>query len=136
MGETVIVYETGLVGLGVVAACRHRRCVVVAVNIKDQQLTIAKTLETDFAFDGRANDIAEEVERIAPEGTDVVLECTGIPQCIDPAIALCREHGSFVWQGHYGNEPVSMHFIRPHARRLRMFFPCDDTAGNPGGEPS
>ena len=91
-----------------------------------QQLTIAKTLETDFAFDGRANDIAEEVERITPEGTKVVLECTEIPQCIDPAIALCREHGSLVWQGHYGSEPVSMHFIRPHGRRLRMFFPCDD----------
>jgi threonine dehydrogenase-like Zn-dependent dehydrogenase len=34
--------------------------------------------------------------------------------------------GSFVWQGHYGSEPVSMHFVAPHGRRLRMFFPSDD----------
>ena len=42
------------------------------------------------------------------------------------AIALCRPHGSFVWQGNYGAAPVSLHFLPPHGKRLRMFFPCDD----------
>ena len=126
MGETVVVYGTGLIGLGVVAACTHRGCVVVAVDINDKQLAIAKTLGADFVINGRSSDVADEVKRIAPEGADVVFECTGIPQCIDPAIALCRRHGSFVWQGNYGSEPVSMHFLPPHGRRLRMFFPCDD----------
>ena len=35
-----------------------------------------------------------------------------------------------MWQGNYGTEPVSMNFLSPHGRRLRMFFPCDD-----GGAP-
>ena len=126
MGETVVVYGTGLIGLGVVAACTHRGCTVVAVDINDRRLTIAKTLGADFVIDGRSVDVAEEVKRIAPKGADVVFECTGIPRCIDPAIALCREHGSFVWQGNYGSAPISMDFLPPHGRRLRMFFPCDD----------
>ena len=126
MGETVVVYGAGLIGLGVVAACARRGCVVVAVDINDRQLAIARTMGADITVDGRSSDVAEEIERIAPEGADVVFECTGSPQNIDPAIALCRRHGSFVWQGHYGDEPVSMDFKRPHGRRLRMFFPCDD----------
>ncbi len=126
MGQTVVVYGTGLIGLGVVSACVHRGCVVVAVDINDRRLAIAKTLGADFVIDGRTDDVAEMVGDIAPEGADVVFECTGNTECVDPAIALCRKHGSFVWQGHYGSEPVSMQFVRPHGRRLRMFFPCDD----------
>ena len=126
MGETVVVHGTGLIGLGVVAACTHRGCVVIAVDINDRQLAIAKTLGADLVINGRSSDVAKEVKRVAPEGADVVFECTGIPQCIDPAIALCREHGSFVWQGNYGEDPISMHFIPAHWRQLKMFFPCDD----------
>jgi 2-desacetyl-2-hydroxyethyl bacteriochlorophyllide A dehydrogenase len=126
MGETVVVHGTGLVGLAVVASCAHRGCVVVAVDISEKHLAIAKTMGADVVINGRSSDVAEEVKRIAPAGADVVFECTGIPECIDPAIELCREEGRFVWQGNYGADPVSMHVLPPHGRRLKMFFPCDD----------
>ena len=126
LGDVVVVHGTGLIGLGVVAACAHRGCVVVAVDLNDKRLAVAQSMGADHVIHGRTTDVAAEVKRIAPEGADVVFECTGIPACIDPAIALCRTHGSFVWQGNYGSEPVSMHFLSPHGRRLRMFFPCDD----------
>ena len=77
-------------------------------------------------INGTSQDVAAAVKALAPHGADVVFECTGLPQCIDPAIALCRTHGKFVWQGNYGAAPLSMHFLPPHGRRLQMFFPCDD----------
>lgn len=126
LGQSVVVYGAGLIGLGVVAACAHRGCVVAAVDINDKMLAIARTLGADVVIDGRSGDVARQIERIAPGGADVVFECTGIPECIDRAIELCRVDGSFVWQRNYGSEPVSMHFLPPHGRRLRMFFPCDD----------
>jgi 2-desacetyl-2-hydroxyethyl bacteriochlorophyllide A dehydrogenase len=126
MGETVVVHGAGLIGLGVVAACAGRGCVVIAVDVQPHPLEIARQMGADHVIDGSRQDVAAEVRRIAPRGADVVFECTGLPACIDPAIALCREHGSFVWQGNYGAAPVSMHFLPPHGRRLKMFFPCDD----------
>ena len=126
MGETVVVYGSGLIGLGVIASCVHRGCKVIAVDINDTRLAVAQKLGADVAINGQTADVSGAVKNICPEGADVVFECTGIPQCIDPAIALCREHGSFVWQGNYGSEPISMQFLPPHGRRLRMFFPCDD----------
>jgi 2-desacetyl-2-hydroxyethyl bacteriochlorophyllide A dehydrogenase len=126
MGETVVVYGVGLIGLGVVAACVHRGCVVVAVDVNERQLELARQMGADHLIDGTKRDVRAAVEAICPGGADVVFEATGIPACIDPAIELCRAHGSFVWQGNYGAAPVSLHFLTPHGKRLRMFFPCDD----------
>jgi alcohol dehydrogenase len=126
MGQVVVVYGVGLIGLGVVAACAQRGCVVVAVDIHQRQLELARRMGADHLINSATQDARAEVEKISPGGADVVFEATGIPACIDPAIELCRAHGSFVWQGNYGAAPVSMHFLPPHGKRLRMFFPCDD----------
>ncbi len=126
MGQCVVVYGVGLIGLGVVAACAHRGCTVIAVDISDKPLSIARKMGADHLINGSLQDVAAEVKQIAPDGADVVFECTGIPECLDRAIPLCREQGRFVWQGNYGAAPVSLHFLPAHERRLRMFFPCDD----------
>ena len=126
MGQTVVVYGAGLIGLGVIAACVHRGCIVIAVDINKKQLELAREMGADYLIDGSSQDVKEEVIKIAPEGAAVVFECTGIPACIDPAIDLCRRYGSFIWQGLYGRKPITMHFLPPHHRRLTMHFPCDD----------
>jgi len=130
MGQTVVVYGAGLIGVGVVAACAHRGCRVIAVDINAKHLELAREMGADHTIDGSQADVAAEVKRIAPDMADVVFESTGIPACIDQAIPLCRPLGTFVWQGNYGVAPVSMHFMPAHGRRLQMLFPCDD-----GGAP-
>lgn len=125
-GQTVVVYGVGLIGLGVVAACAQRGCVVIAVDLSDRNLAVARRLGADHLINGTNGKVMESVQAIAPQGADVVFECTGIPACIDQSIPLCRQDGSFVWQGNYGASPLSMHFLPAHGRRLRMFFPCDD----------
>ena len=126
LGDVVVVHGAGLIGLGVVAWCRMRGCVVVATDLDPRRLDVARKLGADFLIDVGRQDVAAEIEKIAPGGADVVFESTGVPECIDQAIAFCKEYGKFVWQGNYGSEPISMHFLAPHGRRLQMFFPCDD----------
>ena len=126
MGDVVAVYGAGLVGLGVIAACSHRGCVVVAVDLEQNGLDVARKLGADFLINGSTQNVVEELQKIAPDGADVVFESTGVPACIDPAIELCRRHGKFVLQGHYGTAPLSYQFAPPHGKRLTMFYPCDD----------
>ena len=126
MGDVVVVYGVGLIGLGVVAACSHRGCVVIAADIEGDRLEIAKRLGADHAVHLEKESIAERVEEISPGGADVVFEATGISDCIDPAIALCRSKGKFILQGNYGAKPISYNFLPPHGKRLTMFYPCDD----------
>ena len=126
MGDVVAVYGAGLVGLGVIAACSHRGCVVVAVDLEQNRLDVARKLGADYLINGTTQNVVEELQKIAPDGADVVFESTGVPACIDPAIELCRRHGKFVLQGHYGTAPLSYQFAPPHGKRLTMFYPCDD----------
>jgi 2-desacetyl-2-hydroxyethyl bacteriochlorophyllide A dehydrogenase len=126
MGETVVVYGAGMIGLGVVAACAHRGCRVIAIDIDAKRLELAGQMGADHLVNGSSADVETEVKKIAPQGADVVFESTGIPACIDEAIPLCKTFGTFVWQGNYGEAPVSMHFLPAHGRKLTMFFPCDD----------
>lgn len=126
MGETVIVQGLGLVGLGVVAACAHRGCVVIGIDTVDRRLALAREMGADHVLNPSRDDVHTLVTELSPTGADTVFECTGIPSLIDSAIALCREHGKLVWQGNYGEAPVQMHFLPPHSRQLTMLFPCDD----------
>ena len=48
MGDTVVVHGVGMIGLGVVAACAQRGCVVVAVDIDEKPLSVAKALGADL----------------------------------------------------------------------------------------
>lgn len=126
MGQTVAVSGCGLIGLGVVAACVQRGCIVIAIDLKDKQLNIAEALGANYVINGATEDAPAKVAELTGEGADVVFESTGIPECIDGAISLCKPYGSFVWQGNYGSAPLSWHFLPAHGRRLKMFFPCDD----------
>ncbi|MDP6126321.1 MAG: zinc-binding dehydrogenase [Candidatus Latescibacteria bacterium] len=126
MGSVVVVYGVGLIGLGVVAACAHRGCEVVAVDLYPVRLEIAAKLGADHLIDGGKQDVEAEVKKIAPDGADTVFESTGLSRCIRPAMELCGSYGSFVWQGNYGEATFPFDFMPAHHRRLTMYFPCDD----------
>lgn len=126
LGSRVVVYGVGLIGLGVVAACAARGCEVLAVDLDDYRLQVARRLGADYIINAATDDVRVAVLRIAPEGADAVFETTGLPSLIQPAIELCRERGVFVWQGNYGKDPFPFSFLPAHGRRLTMVFPCDD----------
>ena len=126
MGDIVAVYGSGLIGLGVIAACSHRGCIVIAIDIAPDRLEIAQKLGADYTINGTTHDVKAEVVKIASEGADVVFEASGIPTCVDPAMELCRQHGKFIYQGHYGTSPLSYNYVVPHGKRLTTFYPCDD----------
>lgn len=79
MGQTVVVYGTGLIGLGVVAACAHRGCVVLAVDLNEKRLAVAKQLGADYSISGESGDVQAEVKKIAPEGPMSSLSARGFP---------------------------------------------------------
>ena len=126
MGDTVVVHGCGQIGLGAVAWCALRGCVVVAVDLQDNRLDAAKKLGASVVINGTDANVGEKVNEVSPGGADVVIEATGLHQCIDPAIWLAKPYGKFVWMGNYGMELFPFNFMSPHGRRLTMFFPCDD----------
>jgi 2-desacetyl-2-hydroxyethyl bacteriochlorophyllide A dehydrogenase len=130
VGATVIVIGLGMIGLGVVSAAVRRGAVVIGIDPRGECRSLATKFGavTTFATDdeGTSDRVADVLEATSGRGADFVFESTGRPECIDAGIAMCRQFGCFVWQGNYGDGPVSFEFLEAHHRRLRMVFPCDD----------
>lgn len=127
VGASVVVLGVGMVGLAVVAACAARGARVTAVDLRAEPLEVARRLGAHTVLDATQVDVDAEVRRLTDgAGADFVFESTGHGSSVDLGIRLCRQLGCFVWQGNYGDGPVSFEFLAAHSRRLRMVFPCDD----------
>lgn len=127
VGDRVVVIGVGMIGLAVVAAAAARGASVLAVDIRDHSLEVARGLGADHTVNARESSVPEFVRSIfGGEGVDFVFESTGHRDSIDMGITLLRQFGCFVWQGNYGEGPISFRFLEAHRRRIRMVFPCDD----------
>jgi len=126
MGDVVAVHGVGLIGLGALVAARLRGAITIAIDIDDRRLALAGAMGAAYLINGKEEDVKVRVEAIKPGGADVVFEATGIPASLDPAFAIARSHGKFVFLGNYGNAPISFHFLVPHVKQLTAFFPCND----------
>lgn len=126
MGQTALVHGCGPIGLGVVAMLARRGCRVVAADLDATRLAVARSLGADRLLVAGGRDFEAAAKSEAPDGFDVVFECTGLPACLAPTMALCRKLGTYVWQGNYGAAPLPFQFLVPHGRQLAMRFPCDD----------
>ncbi len=125
-GDNVVVIGTGLIGLGVVGCAALRGANVIAVDIDDNRLRVAKELGADETVNSAEDDLAGSIKAIWPDGADVVFEASGNQACIDMGMALCRKYGKFVFQGDFGNNTITFNFRPPHGQSIITYFPLDD----------
>ncbi|MFE4951928.1 zinc-binding dehydrogenase [Leifsonia sp. NPDC056665] len=127
VGDTVVVIGVGMIGLAVVAAAAERGARILAIDIRDHPLEVASKLGAHWTVNSTQADAASVIrDTFGPDGVDYVFESTGTTDAIDLGISLLRDHGTFVWQGNYGQGKVSFQFLEAHYRRVRMLFPSDD----------
>ncbi len=96
--DIVIVAGCGPIGLGMVAgaAAKHPGC-VVALDLEDHKLELARACGADVALNVGREDVTAEVDRLSGGyGADVYLEGTGHPAAVEQGLALLRKQGTFV----------------------------------------
>ncbi len=127
MGDYVAVQGVGLIGLGVLAACFLRGAKPIAIDVVDKRLDLAREFGAHAVINPAQEDVQARVREITgTDGVDVSFEGTGVRSLIDQAIALCRQHGKFVYLAVYGEAPLEFLYMPAHHRRLTTYFPCDD----------
>jgi len=106
-GETVVVLGCGAVGLGAVAAARATQAKVVAVDIDEQKLELARLLGAEVCLDGRREGWEQELVEVTEGlGPQVVIEAVGSPHTFRRAVELVGYGGRVVYIG-YSKEPVT-----------------------------
>jgi L-iditol 2-dehydrogenase len=98
-------YSVAVVGAGLVGLLAGRLASLdggfpwVALDLIEQRRDAAVAYGAQRAFDLNDAATAAELEALAPGGFDVVIEATGSPRAIGPALALARRGGTVVLLG-------------------------------------
>lgn len=97
-GDVVVIAGCGPLGLGMVASARLKKPgVLIALDLRDNRLDVAKTCGADLCLNPSSVDVVDEVRKLtAGYGCDVYIEATGHPSCVTQGLQMIRKLGTFV----------------------------------------
>jgi len=105
-GETVTVLGCGAIGLGAVAGSARRGGRVIAVDLDDAKLDLARACGAAETINTRTADLHERLLALtAGHGPEVVVEAIGLPQTFRAAVEEVCFAGRVVYIG-YAKAPV------------------------------
>jgi L-iditol 2-dehydrogenase len=101
LGDTAVVVGAGMIGLLVVQALRQAGCArVIAVDVDDFKLNLAKKLGADTGLNPNTSNVVEEVQKLTGgRGADVAIEAVGAAAPVQMAIACLRKGGALTLVG-------------------------------------
>jgi aryl-alcohol dehydrogenase len=84
-GSSIAVFGCGSVGLAAVMAAAAMGCTsIIAIDLNQERLDLARDLGATLALDPRECQVVEEMQKLG--GVDFSLECTGIPAVFRQAV--------------------------------------------------
>lgn len=93
-GSSIAVYGSGAVGLSAVMAAKIAGFKnIIAVDIHDSRLALAKELGATHALNGSKVDVVNEIKDITKGGTQFAIETTGVPAVVKQSIHALRPLG-------------------------------------------
>jgi threonine dehydrogenase-like Zn-dependent dehydrogenase len=96
--DTVVIAGCGPLGLGMVAAAKMKGPEkIVAIDLNDDRLEVAKRCGADIGLNPRKTDVVKEVKDMTEGyGCDVYIEATGHPSAVEQGLNMIRKLGTFV----------------------------------------
>jgi threonine dehydrogenase-like Zn-dependent dehydrogenase len=105
--DHVAVFGCGAIGLGVIAASAFRGAAVIAIDMDDRKLEIARKAGAQYLINTTGEDLHTRLAAItAGRGPDAVIEAIGLPQTFRAAVEEVAFTGRVVYIG-YAKELVS-----------------------------
>jgi len=128
--DTVMVFGCGMIGVGAIVRSSLRGAKVIAVDVDDTKLELAKRLGASFTINSATENLHDKLQAItAGEGPNVVIEAVGRPQTYVAAIEEVAFAGRVVCIG-YAKENISFNtslFVKKEItiRGSRNAMPAD-----------
>jgi threonine dehydrogenase-like Zn-dependent dehydrogenase len=106
-GDTVAVYGCGGVGLGAIAGAALRGARVIAVDVDDAKLDLARAVGAAHTVNSRSEAVGAALAQLTDgAGPGVVIEAVGSSETFRAAVELVAYTGRVVYIG-YAKEPVA-----------------------------
>lgn len=105
--DVVMVIGCGMIGLGAIAGAAHRGGRVIAVDIDDAKLDLARAAGAAHVINSSRESLDTRLSELtAGDGPDVAIEAVGHPQTFNACVEQVRYAGRVVYIG-YAKEPVA-----------------------------
>ena len=100
MGESVVVFGAGGVGLNIIQACSLRSAYpIIAVDLFDNRLNLAKEMGATHVLNGKSTRIFEQISKITNDTLDIFIDNTGNEKVIEKGYEIINNKGKLVLVG-------------------------------------
>lgn len=100
MGESVVVLGSGGIGLNIIqAASLASAYPIIAVDLFNSRLSLAKKFGASHIINSRENDFATEIKKILGNDLDVFIDNTGLREIIETGYELIHKEGRLILVG-------------------------------------
>jgi threonine dehydrogenase-like Zn-dependent dehydrogenase len=105
-GDTVGVFGCGAIGIGVIAAAASKGATVIAIDVADEKLALAKKVGAAHSVNSASSELHAALHELTDrEGPNVMIEAVGLPATFRAAVEECAFAGRVVYIG-YSKKPV------------------------------
>lgn len=128
-GSTVVVFGVGGVGMpAVMAAGLIRKAkIVIAVDLQQSRLDLAKELGATHGILGSDKDVVEQIRALCPPtGVDFAVDCTGVPAVVRTMIDALGIRGRAATVGAPGPGKCAQIEIMPHLTFGKEYVGCSE----------
>ena len=132
LADTAVVVGTGMIGLLVVQALRAAGCGrVIAVDLDEAKLSLARELGAEVALNPKDGDVRERVlEMTHGRGADVAVEAVGATEPIRTALAALRKGGTLTLVGNI-TPSIELQLQPVVTRQIRLIGSCASSGEYP-----
>lgn len=98
--DILVIFGLGPMGGAGVMIAKALGATVIAVDMLDERLELAKELGADYTINGKTMNVQEEINRITNgAGADAAIDCSGSPYAENDALDCVRAHGRVAFIG-------------------------------------
>lgn len=121
LGDTVAIYGVGFAGQIVAQVAKRKGAhQVIAVDMVDEKLALARRLGADRTINARKEDpVATILALTGGRGADVAVEMAGSQEAVNRCTASVRKNGTLVFYS-WITQPVTLNVSRWHNDSLRI----------------
>jgi L-iditol 2-dehydrogenase len=100
INDTVAVFGSGMIGLFIIQLLKQAGCTVIAVDVLQEKLEMAKAAGAAMVFNSSTEDVPSEIRKVTNNrGADVAFEAVGITQSVKTAIESLRKGATLILVG-------------------------------------
>lgn len=116
VGESIVVFGAGAVGLAAIMAARNSPATtIVAVDLHESRLELARHYGATHTVSGREEDVKSAIISACGGTPDYVIECTGVIGVVEQAVSLIGMLGTCIL---VGGAPAGSSFSVEHQPAL------------------